>query len=164
MRWLAVLAHTIPMETGFTAQELKWMNSQHVALIPTISLFPDEERKFGGSEDRKKMVVQRSISQVKSYFEVGGTILFGTDVGYTQLYDTTSEFEYMAQAAMNWRDILASLTTKPAAFFKASKTGRISKDMNADLVVLAADPATDVRAFSNIAITIRAGRIIYQKK
>ena len=25
----------------------------------------------------------------------GGTILFGTDVGYTQLYDTTSEFEYM---------------------------------------------------------------------
>ena len=158
-----VLAHTIPMETEFTSEELQKMKSQQVALTPTISLFPDEERKFGGSEEDKKMVAQRSIAQLKSYFDRGGTILFGTDVGYTQLYDTTSEFEYMSRAGMTWRDILASLTTNPAMFFKAAKTGRIANGMDADLVVLGADPATDVKAFANVAFTIRGGKVIYQK-
>ena len=64
---------------------------------------------------------------------------------------------------MSWRDILASLTTNPANFFRARNSGRIAKGMDADLVVLAADPATDPRAFANVVFTIRAGRIIYQK-
>jgi len=35
--------------------------------------------------------LQRGVSELKSYFDEGGTILFGTDVGYTQHYDTTEE-------------------------------------------------------------------------
>jgi imidazolonepropionase-like amidohydrolase len=35
--------------------------------------------------------------------------------------------------------------------------------MDADLVVLAADPATDPRNFANVVLTVRAGRIIYEK-
>jgi imidazolonepropionase-like amidohydrolase len=33
--------------------------------------------------------------------------------------------------------------------------------MDADIVVLDADPATDVRNLSKVAYTIRAGKIIY---
>jgi imidazolonepropionase-like amidohydrolase len=33
--------------------------------------------------------------------------------------------------------------------------------MDADIVVLDADPATDVRNFAKVAYTIRAGKIIY---
>src|SRR5271167_1610760 len=40
-----VLAHTIPMELDWTPQEVERMTEQHVALTPTLSLFPDEERK-----------------------------------------------------------------------------------------------------------------------
>jgi imidazolonepropionase-like amidohydrolase len=36
--------------------------------------------------------------------------------------------------------------------------------MTADLVVLDADPATDVRNFSKVAYTIRAGEIIYSSQ
>src|SRR5271157_4184062 len=93
----------------------------------------------------------------------GGTILFGTDVGYTQLYDTTSEYEYMLRAGMNFRDILASLTTAPATYFKAGKTGRVVKGDAADLIVLDGDPATDVRNFAKVDYTIRAGKVIYKK-
>jgi imidazolonepropionase-like amidohydrolase len=156
-----VLAHTIPMEQSFTADELRIMKQHHTALIPTISLFPDEVRKFGGTEEDKRMVADRSIAQLKSYFDMGGTILFGTDVGYTQIYDTTSEYEYMHRAGMSWRDILAALTTNPAGFFKAMDTGTVEPGKRADLVVLEADPQEDVRNFARVARTIRAGKVIY---
>ncbi len=158
-----ILAHTIPMELDWTPGELQRMKEQHVALIPTLSLFPDEERKFGGSEGAKADVLAHAVAQLKNYFSHGGTILFGTDVGYTQLYDTTSEYEYMGRAGMNFRDILASLTTNPATFFKAGRTGKVVTGYAADLVVLDADPAVDVRNFAKVGYTIRAGKIIYKK-
>jgi imidazolonepropionase-like amidohydrolase len=158
-----ILAHTIPMELDWTPEELQRMKEQHVALTPTLSLFPDEERKFGGSEGAKADVLAHAVAQLKSYFSKGGTILFGTDVGYTQLYDTTSEYEYMGRAGMNFRDILASLTTNPAAFFKAGRTGRVVTGYAADLVVLDGDPAVDLRNFAKVSYTIRAGRVIYKK-
>jgi len=158
-----ILAHTIPMEGGWTSEELRRMKQQYVALIPTMSLFPDEVRKAGGSEAAKGDILKSAVAELNSYFDKGGTILFGTDVGYTQLYDTTSEYDYMSRAGMNWRDILGSLTTNPAAFFKAGKTGKVVKGYDADLVVLAADPATDVRNFAKVEYTICAGKIIYKK-
>jgi len=158
-----ILAHTIPMELDWAPQELQQMKEQHVALIPTLSLFPDEVRKEGGSEGAKADVLNHAVAQLKSYFSHGGTIFFGTDVGYTRLYDTTSEYEYMGRAGMNFRDVLASLTTNPAAFFKAGKTGKVVNGYAADLVVLDADPAVDLRNFAKVSYTIRAGKIIYKK-
>ncbi len=158
-----ILAHTIPMEFGWTPEELQQMKQHRVALIPTLSLFPDEVRKAGGSAAAKADILKNAVAELKSYFDEGGTILFGTDVGYTQLYDTASEYEYMGRAGMNFRDILASLTTNPAAFFKAGRTGKVLKGYDADLVVLGADPATDLRNFAKVEYTIRAGKIIYKK-
>ncbi len=158
-----ILAHTIPMELYWTPEELQRMREQRVALIPTLSLFPDEVRKEGGSEAAKAEILKNSIAELKTYFDKGGTILFGTDVGYTQLYDTTSEYEYMLRAGMYFRDILASLTTAPAVFFKAGKTGRVVIGDAADLVVLDGDPAVDVRNFAKVDYTIRAGKVIYKK-
>jgi imidazolonepropionase-like amidohydrolase len=158
-----ILAHTIPMELDWTPEELQRMKEQHVALTPTLSLFPDELRKEGGSEGAKADVLAHAVRQLKNYFSQGGTILFGTDVGYTQLYDTTSEYEYMGRAGMNFRDILASLTTNPATFLKAGKTGKVVTSYAADLVVLDADPAVNVRNFAKVDYTIRAGKIAYKK-
>ena len=158
-----ILAHTIPMEFGWTPAELERMKEQHVALIPTLSLFPDEVRKEGGSAAAKADILKAAVTELQSYLEKGGTILFGTDVGYTQLYDTTSEYEYMGRAGMNFHDVLASLTTNPAMFFKAGKTGKVVKGYDADLVVLAGDPAADLRNFAKVDYTIRAGKIIYKK-
>jgi len=158
-----ILAHTIPMEFDWTPEELQRMKEQHVALIPTLSLFPDEVRKEGGSAAAKADILKAAVTELQSDFRSGGIILFGTDVGYTQLYDTTSEYEYMGRAGMNFRDILASLTTNPAAFFKAGKTGKVIKGYAADLVVLDADPANDLRNFAKVDYTIRTGKVIYRK-
>ena len=41
------------------------------------------------------------------------------------------------------------------------RSGRVAPTLDADLVVLAADPAQDARAFVNVRYTFRRGRMIY---
>lgn len=153
-----ILAHTIPNEGTFTARELAQMKRQHTALIPTLTLWTTVVSDPGIQEK----LVQAGVSELKSYFSQGGTILFGTDVGFISKYDTSQEFEFMGRV-MGWRDILASLTTNPSTFFKAAQKGRVEPGMDADLVVLDADPAADVRNFARVAYTIRDGKVIYRK-
>jgi imidazolonepropionase-like amidohydrolase len=154
-----ILAHTIPTEGSYTPDELARMKRQHTALIPTLTLWttvvPDPT-----IQDR---LVQAGVNELKAYFSEGGTILFGTDVGFITKYNTTQEFEFMGRG-MGWRDVLASLTANPAEYFKEPSKGRVEKGMEADLVVLDGDPATDVRNFAKVAYTIRGGKIIYATK
>jgi imidazolonepropionase-like amidohydrolase len=151
-----VLAHTIPTEGSFTADELAKIKQQHTAMTPTLTLFTTVTQ----NPDAQKYLVQAGVDEVKAFTAAGGTILFGTDVGFTTKYDTAEEFEYMGRA-MTWSEILASLTTNPSQLFKASTKGRIEQDMDADLVVLEGDPAADVRNFGKVVWTVRAGRVIY---
>ncbi len=66
---------------------------------------------------------------------------------------------------MSFQQILASLTTNPAQRFGYSThSGRIAKGFDADLVVLCADPAQNISAFSKICYTIRGGEVIYGGK
>jgi imidazolonepropionase-like amidohydrolase len=145
-----VLAHALDDLRGLTPEHLKRMKAQDMALIPTLNL-------FGGDQGLYEI-----LDEVHDYARLGGVILFGTDVGYLPDYDPTTEYVLMQSAGLGWREILASLTTAPAARFgEASRRGRIAPGMDADLVVLGADPVIDVRAFTNVRHTLRAGRVIY---
>lgn len=151
-----VLAHTIPNEGSFTDVELAQMKRQHTALIPTLTLWTTVVTDTAIANK----LVDSGVSELKAYFSEGGTILFGTDVGFQDKYNTAEEYEFMGRA-MGWRDILASLTTNPSTFFHQPAKGQVRKGMDADLVVLNADPASDVQNFSKVAYTIREGKIIY---
>lgn len=152
-----ILAHTIPNEGSFTADELSRMKRQHTALIPTLTLWTTVVTDATIADK----LVDSGVSELKAYFSDGGTILFGTDVGFQSKYDTSQEYEFMGRA-MGWRDILASLTTNPSTYFKEPAKGRVEKGLSADLVVLDADPASDVKNFAKVAYSIRKGTIIYR--
>ncbi|WP_141686840.1 amidohydrolase family protein [Bradyrhizobium sp. LMTR 3] len=154
-----VMAHTTPQQRGYTPAQLARFKEQNVALSPTLSLYA----KIPAPPELIARLVDNVIGQLKSFSENGGRVLFGTDVGYTQLYDTTLEYELMRRA-MSERQILASLTTNPAQYFKAAKKGRVEKEFDADLVVLDGDPLADVTNLARVAYTIRAGKVIYQKQ
>jgi imidazolonepropionase-like amidohydrolase len=158
-----ILAHTIPIEDGYTKDELATMKAQHTALIPTLTLWEVELEKDHAPAEEEQQFVQKGVNELETFFDQGNTVLFGTDVGYTQHYDTTEEYVLMAKSGMKWQDILASLTTNPATFFKAG-SGELVKGSDADLVVLSADPATDVRNFAKVNSTMRAGRFIYKRQ
>jgi imidazolonepropionase-like amidohydrolase len=58
--------------------------------------------------------------------------------------------------------ILASLTTTPAARWNEQhRRGRIAAGMDADIVVLDADPADSPRNFAPVRCAIRGGEVIY---
>jgi imidazolonepropionase-like amidohydrolase len=153
-----VLAHTVPAEGGYTPEQLERFKSQRIALIPTLSLFTTVVLDPGVTS----RLVDTTVNQLKQFSENGGPVLFGTDVGFIKLYDTTREYELMHRA-LTERQVLASLTTNPAQYFKAAKKGWVEKGFDADVVVLDGDPTADVTNLAKVAYTIRAGQVIYQK-
>ena len=153
-----VLAHIIPGLPGYSPEQLARFKSQRTALIPTLSLFA----KTIGGPALSARLVESGVNQIKAFSENGGPILFGTDVGFTTIYDTSIEYELMHRA-LSERQVLASLTTNPATYFKVANKGRVEKGFDADLVVLDGDPIADVSNLAKVAYTIRAGKVIYQK-
>jgi imidazolonepropionase-like amidohydrolase len=144
-----VIAHALDDTRGLTADHLRRMKDQDVALVPTLTLFRGDAEV---------------VAEVADYEKLGGQILFGTDVGYHTVYEPTREYEFLSKAGLTWRRVLASLTTNPAArFSEATKRGEIAPGMAADIVILGSDPANDIGAFADVRQTIRDGRVIYSR-
>jgi imidazolonepropionase-like amidohydrolase len=159
-----ILAHTTPTTGPWTSSLVERLKSAHTALTPTLMLW-HVEMKGDSPEKFEKEMNETAVPQLRAYSEAGGQILFGTDVGYIQQFDTSEEFLWMSRASVSFKQILASLTTSPAERFGYSNhSGRIAKGMDADLVVLRADPKQDATAFSSVRYTIRSGVIIYSAK
>ncbi|SDP37877.1 amidohydrolase family protein [Afipia sp. GAS231] len=153
-----VLAHTAPSQSGYTPEQLARFKSQNTALVPTLSLFTTVVLDPGVTA----RIVAAAVGQLKQFSDNGGVVLFGTDIGFIKLYDTSTEYELMHRA-LSERQVLASLTTNPATYFKAAKKGRVERGFDADLAVLDGDPIADVHNLAKVAYTIRAGQVIYQK-
>ena len=147
-----VIAHALDDTRGLTAEHLRRMRRQNVALIPTLTLFAE-------TQDASTI-----FREVMDYAALGGEILFGTDVGYHQRYNPQLEYESLTKAGLSWRQVLASLTTNPARRFNESnRRGRLAVGMDGDIVVLGADPRSGWQAFADVRYTIRAGNVIYQR-
>ena len=154
-----VLAHTVPMARAIPDSVLDAMLRRGVALIPTLTLW---EEDYGSDTTGMGAFMRAAQRQVDAYADRGGRILFGTDVGYIAVYDPTREYELMAGAGLDFRAILTSLTTAPAAAFgRDDHTGRVQPGFDADIVVLDGDPLTDVRALGRVRLAIKRGQIIY---
>jgi len=157
-----ILAHTVPQSPAWDQAYVQRLRRANLALIPTLTLFDVEARKDGTSDRERDAWIARMVDELRAYSKAGGDILFGTDVGYTDHYETGLEFILMSRAGMTYRDVLASLTAAPAAKFRDANRGRIENGMDADLVVLRADPARDPGAFAKVSYTIRQGVVTYR--
>jgi imidazolonepropionase-like amidohydrolase len=159
-----VLAHVAPDNSRpWDQSTTQVMLQHHIALIPTLKLYQWELLRVG-LDTANNSLITLAMQQLGAYAKAGGVILFGTDVGYISDYTTESEFDLMSRAGLSFRDILQSLTTAPAKQYKLdTTTGRIAPGMDADIVLLSADPALDSRNFSKVAYTIAKGKIIYHR-
>jgi imidazolonepropionase-like amidohydrolase len=141
------------------------MKESRLSLTPTLKLWRVELEKAGAPPDVVRAFQDTAVNQLRAYFQAGGQILFGTDLGYITDYDPTEEYQQMQRASMDFPDILASLTTAPAERFGASgRVGRIAQGMDADIVLLKGDPMENIEALANVRYTLRKGQIIYQSK
>jgi imidazolonepropionase-like amidohydrolase len=157
-----VLAHTTPISGKWDDALIAKMIARHMSLTPTLKLWLVEARKDNATPEQAESFAAKGVAELGQYQRAGGQILFGTDVGYVTDYDVTEEYRLMSQAGLSPMQILASLTTAPAARFGESQTrGQIAEGMDADLVVLSADPANDANNLAKVRYTIRHGQIIY---
>jgi imidazolonepropionase-like amidohydrolase len=158
-----ILAHTVPQSPPWTADLVARIKGAHMALIPTLTLWDFEARKANLKDEDREGWMAAMMAQLRAYSQAGGEILFGTDVGYTDHFDTAMEYSQMSRAGMSFPQILASLTTAPARRFGAdAHSGKIAAGMDADLVVLDGDPAKEITALSKVRLVIRGGAIVYK--
>jgi imidazolonepropionase-like amidohydrolase len=156
-----ILAHTTPDGGPWPADMAGRLKAHNMALIPTLTLWRSEMEKNKQARANIDKFMAVAQAQLKAYSDIGGQILFGTDVGYTEAFDTSEEYRLMAGAGLDWRQILTSLTTAPAQRFKFPSKGRVANGQDGDLAVLTADPAADPTAFAKVRFTIRAGQVIF---
>jgi imidazolonepropionase-like amidohydrolase len=155
-----VIAHTTPQSGPWDGSVAAEMKDRRVALTPTLTLWESTMRhdRFS-AQDRLTAI---AIGQLQFWVASGGTVLFGTDIGAID-YDPSEEYELMSRAGLSFRQILASLTTAPAAHFgDAERLGRIAVGLDADLVVLTGDPSRGVKEFATVAYTVQGGKVIYR--
>jgi imidazolonepropionase-like amidohydrolase len=160
-----VLVHTTIGEgkTVWDAALIEQMRAKNIAVVPTLQLFPYELKRMDLPARVVELATGDAVEQVRAYAKAGGQILFGTDVGYMADYDPTEEYRLMARA-LSPMEILASLTTAPAARWKEeAQRGRVADGLAADLVVLDADPAADPANFAKVRCAIRAGQLVYEE-
>lgn len=148
-----ILAHAAALMGKWSADYARWIASHGVALIPTLSLFE--------VQPHPSTPVSVAVQQVAALHRAGGTILFGTDAGFTEAFDTTAELRLLSEA-IGWRGVLGSLTTSPARQFGEARTrGRLRPGYAADIVVLGGDPAAAAENLADIRMVVRGGRTIF---
>lgn len=76
-----VLAHAPDTTEGIDAPLLGSMVSRHMAMIPTLKM-------FATTVTTKPEYLLPIYAEVRQFHELGGTLMFGTDVGYMTGYRT----------------------------------------------------------------------------
>lgn len=158
-----ILVHTTLGESApWSDDVLAQMTAKRMSVIPTFKLWRYELKKEDVPPEVVDKLMGSTQQELRAFSAAGGQVLFGTDVGYMHDYDPTEEYVYMHQAGLSSMQILASLTTSPAARWNESeRRGRLAPGMDADLVVLGSDPAEDVKNFADVRCVFRGGRLIY---
>jgi len=159
-----VLAHTAPDMGPWSPDDIEHLLSAGMRLTPTLSLFRFEMEKDHESEETMARIESIVVGQLQAFHAAGGNTLFGTDVGYTTLFDPSSEFALLDRAGLDFSAILRSLTTAPAELFGlGDHAGRLLAGSDADLVVLDGDPRNDTAVWTRVKLVIRAGQTLFER-
>jgi imidazolonepropionase-like amidohydrolase len=103
-------------------------------------------------------------TEVGLFHQLGGTLIFGTDVGYMTDYSTEREFVELGKSGLDFKTVLAMLTTNPASRMGVSdRKGTVSAGKLADLTILDTDPVTDLTNFSRVHAVVRSGKLVWQR-
>ncbi|HUA91922.1 MAG TPA: amidohydrolase family protein [Terracidiphilus sp.] len=152
-----VLAHAADDTRGVDNALLAAIVARHMVMIPTLKMFATTVTTDPGYLDP-------IYAEVRAFHQLGGTLMFGTDVGFMTDYSTEGEFEALGKCGLGWQDVLGMLTVNPAARMGvAAQKGTIAPGKLADLTILSADPAENLTNFSRVQAVIRSGRVIWQR-
>jgi hypothetical protein len=101
----------------------------------------------------------RSLQTVGIWANQGVPLMTGTDTsGRAAGITLEIEFRELGRAGLTPLQILQATTTRPAAYLhRSDRMGRIAPGMDADLLLLDADPLASVAGLSSISLVMRDG-------
>jgi imidazolonepropionase-like amidohydrolase len=155
-----ILAHTTPPSGEWDKTVLDELSRKRPALIPTLKVWTV---LLEAKPEQSDQWTRNNLSQLFAWLELGGEIIFGTDIDAGMAdFDPTVEYLLMMQAGMTFRQILGSLTTIPAKKFgDTPRLGRIEKGLLADITVVRGDPSRHISALADVSYTIIDGKLVY---
>ena len=158
-----IVAHTAPGEGPWPPALLDDLINRGIILIPTLMLWRIELSRQNPPVPAAIIdgYEQDALGQIASFASRGGTIMFGTDVGYIDQYDPTEEYRLLAEAGLTYDQVLASLTTNPARVWRNPVAGTLEVGNPGDVVLLADDPRADLRNFARVRFLVRGGRMVF---
>jgi imidazolonepropionase-like amidohydrolase len=113
--------------------------------------------------DRMRRGWENLLALVGRFHRMGGVVLAGTDcpnVAIVSGYSIHRELELLVRAGLSTADALVAATRRPAERLdRAGEFGTIAPGRAADLVVLTADPLSDIRNTRRIELVVARGQI-----
>lgn len=130
------------------------------AIFPMPDSIPPDANEVGNA------VLAKRIAQVASMHRAGVHVLAGTDAPLRNSppgFGLHEELTLIARGGLSPIDILRAATLEPARYLGFDSLGTIESGKLADLVLLDANPLTDIRNTRRIAAVIANGRLFDAK-
>lgn len=140
------LAHTLFTDEPIPRRAIERMVGAGMAVVPTLSIFSGRERRI-------------AIESTRRFYDSGGTILYGTDLGNNGPRPGIDrrEIKAMADAGMSSLDIIRAATVTPARRLGFSRIGSLEPGTHADIVGLGGDPLASPKDLTDVRFVMRRG-------
>ena len=161
-RSIAAGVDTIEHGYGGTKETFRAMKDRGVVLCPTLAAVDSVARYQGwNGRDPVPAEIELSRASFKAARAAGVTICAGGDVGVFTHGDNVRELELMQDAGMPAREVLMAATSVNAHAFRIDdKVGAVRAGLIADLVAVAGDPSTDIRALRQVRMVMKSGKVV----
>ena len=116
-----------------------------VTVVPTLHIQPSRARLRG----------------VRRFVELGGRVLYGTDLGNQGPPPAVDveELRLLVAAGLTPAQALQAATSAAATHLGLFDAGRVTRGARADLLLVAGDPLADLDALSRVRLVTRDGRV-----
>ena len=135
----------------------------HISVDPTLSIY-EAIFKHGIQDPQNEQRWNKVLQLTKMMHDKGIKILSGTDIPNFDLVAGESlhhELELLVEAGINTSDVIKIATKNGAeALDLINQTGTIEPGKEADILILSANPVTDIENTKQIDAVISNGRII----
>jgi imidazolonepropionase-like amidohydrolase len=174
---------------SFMAPDKSWMFDDQLAqrvaqravfVTATLQVGADpvqaaEEHEAQGIATREEQILLESAPQaranrtenIRRLHELGVPVVAGSDAGWrhTGFDDFYEELIYLQDAGLTPLEAIHSATGLAAKACRIDATvGTIAGGKVADLIAVAGDPASDLRALKDPALVIQAGRVVVDRR
>lgn len=152
------IEHGLPPDSGFDRFRNIETGAASTWFVPTLTAFwaiSEEMPNHAGPSP-----LELATARLRTAYEAGVPIAFGTDAGAFPHTEAHREFLLMREAGMSDPDIFDAATlTAAQALGRAREIGTLQPGRQADFIVLRDNPLADVARLRNVEHVVKAGRL-----